>query len=60
MEDAGVIKAHSLFSHYVVSDPFTTPMDCSPPGSSVHGICQARTLKQVAISFSREYSRPRD
>ena len=29
------------------------PMDCSPPGSSVHGIPQARTLEWVAISFSR-------
>ena len=28
------------------------PMDCSPPGSSVHGIFQARTLEWVAISFS--------
>ena len=30
------------------------PMDCSPPGSSVHGILQARMLEWVAISFSRE------
>ena len=29
------------------------PMDCSPPGSSVHVILQARTLAWVAISFSR-------
>ena len=29
------------------------PMDCSPPGSSVHGILQARTLEWVAIPFSR-------
>jgi len=29
------------------------PMDCSPPGSSVHGIFQARVLEWVAISFSR-------
>ena len=28
------------------------PMDCSLPGSSVHGICQARVLKWVAIAFS--------
>ena len=28
-------------------------MDCSPPGSSVHGIFQARILRWVAISFSR-------
>ena len=34
-------------------------MDCSPPGSSVHGILQARILEWVAISFSRESSRPR-
>ena len=27
------------------------PMDCSPPGSSVHGVLQARTLEWVAISF---------
>ena len=29
------------------------PMDCSLPGSSVHGILQARVLEWVAISFSR-------
>ena len=28
------------------------PMDCSPPGSSVHGILQARVLEWGAISFS--------
>ena len=28
-------------------------MDCGPPGSSVHGILQARILEYVAISFSR-------
>ena len=33
---------------------------CSPPGSSVHGISQARILEWVAISFSRESSRPRN
>ena len=36
------------------------PMDCSPPGSSVHGIFQARVLEWVAISFSRGSSQPRD
>ena len=30
------------------------PMDCSPPGSSVHGIFQARVLEWVVISFSTE------
>ena len=36
------------------------PMDCSPPGFSVHGILQARILEWVAISFSRVSSWPRD
>ena len=35
-------------------------MDCSPPGSSVHGILQARILEWVAIPFSRGSSQPRD
>ena len=36
------------------------PVDCSPPGSSVHGILQARILEWVAISFSRGSSQLRD
>ena len=36
------------------------PKDCSPPGSSVHGILQARILEWVALPSSRESSRPRD
>ena len=36
------------------------PMDCNPPGSSVHEIFQARILEWVAVSFSRGSSRPRD
>ena len=36
------------------------PMDCSLPGSSIHGILQARVLEWVAISFSRGSSQPRD
>ena len=35
-------------------------MDCSLPGSSVHGIFQPRVLEWVAISFSRGSSRTRD
>ena len=34
------------------------PMDCSLPGSSIHGIFQARVLEWVAISFSRGFSHP--
>ena len=36
------------------------PMDCSPPGSSVHVILQARILEGAAIPFSRGSSRTRD
>ena len=36
------------------------PMDCSLPGSSVHGIFQAIVLEWIAISFSRGSSQPRD
>ena len=36
------------------------PMDCSPPGSSVHGILQARLLEWVTISSSRRSSQPRE
>ena len=39
---------------------FCDPMDYSPPGSSVHGISQAKRLKWVAISFSRGCSWPKD
>ena len=36
------------------------PMDCNPPGSSVHSILQARILEWVAIPFSRGSSQLRD
>ena len=49
------VKVKSL-SHVQLCDP----MDYSLPGSSVHGILQARILEWVAISFSRGSSRPRD
>ena len=45
----------------LVAESFSTlcdPMDCSPPGSSVHGILQTRILERVAISFSRDSSDP--
>ena len=40
--------------------PLCDPTDCSPPGSSVRGISQARIVEWVAISFSRGSSQPRD
>ena len=36
------------------------PMDCSLPGSSAHGILQARVLEWVAVSFSRRFFQPRE
>ena len=36
------------------------PLDCSPPGSSVHGILQARILEWVARPSSRGSSQPKD
>ena len=38
---------------------FCSSMDCSPPGSSIHGISQARILEWVAILYSRGSSWPR-
>ena len=35
-------------------------MDCSPPGSSVHGVLQAKILEWIAMPFSRGSSQPRD
>ena len=37
---------------------FWDSMDCSPPGSSVHGNLQARILEWLAIRFSRDLSKP--
>ena len=44
----------------VMSYSFCDPMDCNPPGSSVHGILQARILEWVAYPFSRGLSQPRN
>ena len=49
-----VIKKKKLLSRVQLCDP----MDCSPPGSSVCRISQARVLGRVAILFSRGSSDP--
>ena len=46
------------FSHWAMSNSYDS-IDCSPPGSFVHGILQASILEWVAISFSRRSSQPR-
>ena len=48
------------FSHEVVSNYSWDLRDCSLPGSSVHGIPQARILEWASISFSRGSSQPRN
>ena len=50
------VCAKSLQSCLTLCDP----MDCSPPGSPVHGILQARILEWVAMPSSRGSSPPRD
>ena len=64
MSKAGTEKDFSLHLNKKVSESevaqlcptLCDPVDCSPPGSSVRGIVQARILEWVAISYSREYS----
>ena len=59
MGDEGTVsyvRAKSLQSCLTLCNP----MDCSLPGSSVHGILQARVLEWVAMPSSRGSSRPRD
>ena len=51
----GIIFSVDIMKVLVTSrvGQFVTPMDCSLPGSSVHGILQIRILEWVAIAFSR-------
>ena len=57
-----IIALVELIAQYPVSQkcPFCDLMDCSPTGSSVDGVFQARILQWVAIFFSRGSSQPRD
>ena len=54
------VVSDSLRPHGQSSLTLCDPMDCSLPGSSVHGIFQAIALEWIAISFPRGSSRPRD
>ena len=56
MDEQMFVRAKSLQSCLTLYDP----MDCSPPGSSVHGILQARILEWLAMPSSRGSSPPRD
>ena len=64
-EPPGKTKTYAsvcVFVHQLcrVSTTLCDPMDCSLPGSLVHGIFQARVLEWIAVSFSSRSSRPRD
>ena len=52
-KDTGVLVSQSCATLY-------SPIDCIQPGSSVHGILQARILEWIATPFSRGPSQPRD
>ena len=63
LTSSGQIQCHLLQKSVTVTQSCLTlcdPMDCNPPGSSVHGILQARILEWVAIPFFKGSSRPRD
>ena len=51
-----LVRTESLRFRLTLCDP----IDCSLPGSSVHGLLQVRILEWVAILFSRGAPRPRD
>ena len=64
---APFLSVHLLYSNFEKWSKVTQlcltlcdPLDCSLPGSSIHGIFQARILEWVAVSFSRGTSQPRD
>ena len=57
----GVVQPHSGVCACMPSRAgLCGPMDCIPPGSSVHGILQARILEWVAMPSSRGSFRPQD
>ena len=51
-------EMHAIIVSLLVWSDSCNPMDCRPPGSSVHGISQTRILEWVAIYLSREFSNP--
>ena len=58
---SSIVKEKWKWSCSVMSNSLVTPWTvCSLPGSTIHGIFQARILEWVAISFSRRSSQPRD
>ena len=59
-EESGCIMVNRCVLSHLSRVQLCDPVDCSPPGSSVHGILQARILEGVAIPSCRGSSPPRD
>ena len=53
-------EIRGILIRFTLTSTLCYPMDCSLPGSSVHGILQATILEWGVISFSRGSSQPRD
>ena len=47
-----------MYAYSVMSDSFVTPMDCSPPGSSVHGIFQQDNWNRLPFPTSGDVPDP--
>ena len=60
MESSQALLSPLMYVCAQTPQALCNPIDCIPPGSSVHEIFQARILEWVAISSSRGSSRPRD
>ena len=58
--DVKIFIAYAIMLAAQLCLTLCNPTDVSPPGSSVHGIFQARILEGVAISYFRGFSLPRD
>ena len=59
----GIFESFAFYSMCLAAQSCLTlydPRDCSPAGSSIHGILQARILEWAAMPFSRGSSQPRD
>ena len=54
-EESGGLHIHACVLSHFSRVRLCDPIDCSLPGSSVHGIFQARVLEWVAISFSKGF-----
>ena len=60
MDEPGRLQSIGSWSSLQLCPTLCNPMDCNLPGSSVHGILQAKILEWVAMSSSRGSSQPWD